>query len=54
MSPDREITEDEWIAASQACCGIDPDDDECPVDKTEGGDPPASPSSNLHAPPTDR
>jgi hypothetical protein len=22
--PEREITEEEWIAASQACCGIDP------------------------------
>ena len=26
MSSDPEITEDEWIAASQACCGADPDD----------------------------
>lgn len=24
--PDREITEEEWIAASQACCGVDPVD----------------------------
>jgi protein-tyrosine-phosphatase len=25
MSPDREITEDEWVAASQACCGAGPE-----------------------------
>ena len=27
-NPDREITADEWIAASQACCGAEPDEDE--------------------------
>ena len=26
--PVREITLDEWIAASQSCCGIDHDDDD--------------------------
>jgi len=26
--PDREITEEEWIAASQACCGSDPEVEE--------------------------
>jgi protein-tyrosine-phosphatase len=26
MSPDRDITEEEWIAASQACCGIEPEE----------------------------
>jgi arsenite methyltransferase len=23
--PDREVTEEEWIAASQGCCGVEPD-----------------------------
>jgi hypothetical protein len=52
--PDREITEEEWIAASQACCGSEPDDEADEVRKTEGGDRPPPPSSDLHAPPTDR
>lgn len=26
--PDRPITDEEWIAASQACCGATPDDDD--------------------------
>jgi hypothetical protein len=26
--PDREITLEEWIAATQACCGIDPVDED--------------------------
>lgn len=25
----REITEEEWIAASQSCCGAEPAEDEC-------------------------
>jgi hypothetical protein len=52
--PEREITEEEWIAASQACCGADPGDDAAAADKTDGGDRPGPPSSDLHAPPTDR
>jgi hypothetical protein len=51
--PDREITEEEWIAASQACCGADADDGDA-AHKTDGGDSPAPPSSNAHAPPPDR
>ena len=26
--PEPEITLDEWIAATQSCCGVDHDDDE--------------------------
>jgi hypothetical protein len=52
--PDREITEEEWIAASQAWCGAEPHDNDARADKTEGGDRPTSPSSDLHAPTTDR
>ncbi len=53
ITPDREISEDEWIAASQACCGTEPDDVPDGAHKTEDGDRPP-PSPDPHAPPTDR
>jgi hypothetical protein len=34
--PDREITEEEWIAASQSYCGVKPDDTTDESNKTEG------------------
>ncbi len=30
MTPDPDITLDEWIAAGQACCGVDHDADDPP------------------------
>ena len=38
MTPDKHPTLEEWIAATQSCCGVDHDDDveaEVPKDATD-------------------
>jgi hypothetical protein len=51
--PEREITEKEWIAASQACCGAVSDDEGDPARTGDGPAPAPPPSPDLSALPPD-
>ena len=52
MTPDEHPTLEEWIAATQACCGVDhPDDDDAvEVPKTCAAIPKNDPGSDVGPP----